>query len=380
MDESNQDIESLVQCLRLALEGKIQDLRMYAAMLQRKYGSTNPGLARRIEELLNANQPPRSNALLRKAPKVFGSPDPLASQPNLNRSSLVRDIPPWPGDQPILPGLAKETIAQILLERERMEALLQAGLQPTRSAIFTGPPGVGKTATARWIAKSLNLPIYSLDLSNVMSSYLGRSGINIREALDFAKSHPCVFLIDEIDAIAKTRTDQSDVGELKRIVTVILQEVDEWPYTSLLLSATNHPDIIDAALWRRFDHVIELKLPSSREAEIAILQFLNATHLQSLAKWAPALSLVMAGSSFSEIEKAIFWIQRHSIVNNGNEVDALKFLISRRTSIIEKSLRLEIAKRLQSECALSQHLASELTGVSRDTIRKHTKSAAPANQ
>ncbi|KAG1531821.1 hypothetical protein G6F50_016490 [Rhizopus delemar] len=91
------------------------------------------------------------------------------------------------------------------------------GLTPTRSAIFVGPPGVGKTLKARWLAAQLKVPLYVLDLTAVMSSLLGKSGTNLRAAIDFAKREPCVLLLDEIDAIAKRRSDDSDVGELKRL-------------------------------------------------------------------------------------------------------------------------------------------------------------------
>jgi hypothetical protein len=92
-----------------------------------------------------------------------------------------------------------------------------------------------------------------LDLIVVMSSYLGKTGNNLRSALDHAKANEAILLLDEIDAIAKRRSDESDVGELKRLVTVMLQEVDDWPDTDLLLAATNHPELVDPALWRRFD-------------------------------------------------------------------------------------------------------------------------------
>jgi SpoVK/Ycf46/Vps4 family AAA+-type ATPase len=153
----------------------------------------------------------------------------------------------------------EETLSQLIQERRQTERLASMGLSPTRSAIFVGPPGVGKTLTARWLASQLGVPLYVLDLTAVMSSLLGRSGTNLRAALDFAKRSPCVLLLDEIDAIAKRRSDDTDVGELKRLVTVILQEVDEWPATGLLLAATNHSELIDPALWRRFDLVIRSK-------------------------------------------------------------------------------------------------------------------------
>ena len=170
--------------------------------------------------------------------------------------------------------------------------MLALGLTPTRSAIFVGKPGVGKTLTARWVASQLGVPLYVLDLTVVMSSLLGRSGNNLRAALDFAKSTDCVLLLDEIDSIAKRRSDDTDIGELKRLVTVILQEVDEWPTTGLLLAATNHPELIDPALWRRFDLVVEFKLPEMPAVKSAVKRFLGPDQTP-LGQWIDVLTVTV---------------------------------------------------------------------------------------
>ena len=99
-------------------------------------------------------------------------------------------------------------------------------MDPTRSALFTGPPGVGKTLAAKWMARELGQPLAILDLSAVMSSFLGRTGSNVRAVLDFARDRRCILLLDEFDAVAKRRDDTSEIGELKRLVTVLLQEID----------------------------------------------------------------------------------------------------------------------------------------------------------
>ncbi|NJN36652.1 MAG: glutamate-5-semialdehyde dehydrogenase [Nitrospiraceae bacterium] len=104
----------------------------------------------------------------------------------------------------------------LVSERREEIVLREAGLEPVRSAIFTGPPGVGKTLAARWVARALGRPLLILDLSAVMSSYLGRTGSNLRHVLDYAKSIDCVLLLDELDAIAKRRDDRGEIGELKR--------------------------------------------------------------------------------------------------------------------------------------------------------------------
>ena len=94
-----------------------------------------------------------------------------------------------------------------------------------------------------------------------MSSFLGRTGNNVRNVLDFAKGVSCVFLLDEFDAIAKRRDDAVEVGELKRLVTVLLQEIDQWPASGLLIAATNHYNLLDPAVWRRFELVVGFPMP-----------------------------------------------------------------------------------------------------------------------
>ena len=134
---------------------------------------------------------------------------------------------------------------------------------------------LGKTLAARWIAKKLNRPLIVLDLWAVMSSFLGRTGNNIRNVLDYAKGLDCVLLLDEFDAIAKRRDDAVEIGELKRLVTVLLQEIDEWPSSGLLLAATNHPDLLDPAVWRRFELIVEFPMPTEAEIRQAIELFLG---------------------------------------------------------------------------------------------------------
>ncbi|WP_231445953.1 AAA family ATPase [Brevibacterium zhoupengii] len=175
----------------------------------------------------------------------------------------------------VLDPAVMSQLKEVVTERERAEELHSAGLGLTRSILLSGPPGVGKTMTARWLARALNLPLVSLDLSSVVSSYLGTSGRNIKSVLDYAKSGPCVLLLDEFDAIAKRRDDDADIGELKRIVNVVLVELDRWPDTSLLVAATNHPQLLDSAAERRFDRLLSLGLPDANQRR-SVLQHLSA--------------------------------------------------------------------------------------------------------
>lgn len=165
----------------------------------------------------------------------------------------------------VLPERVHRSLAEIVTERRRRDDLARAGLSVSRSVLLTGPPGVGKTMAARWFAEQLELPLVRVDLSTLVSSYLGTSGRNIRSILSFAAERPCVLLFDEFDAVAKTRDDPSEIGELKRIVNVVLTELDRWPDTSLLVAATNHPHLLDPAVGRRFDRAVTLPLPDRRQ-------------------------------------------------------------------------------------------------------------------
>lgn len=165
-------------------------------------------------------------------------------------------------------------LRDVIEERAQADALRRSGLGLTRTILLSGPPGVGKTMAAAWLASEVGLPLVSLDLAAVVSSFLGSSGRNIRSVLDYGKSGPCVLLLDEFDALAKRREDDTDIGELKRIVNVILVELDRWPDTSLLVAATNHPQLLDPAVHRRFDLHIDVPMPGPDE-RIAILSWLS---------------------------------------------------------------------------------------------------------
>ncbi len=372
MDATQSD---LAQVIRLALSEQTEDVRLYVARLVRKYRSINPELAEQMEAYLrytSANSS-RGHSLKRDATTIFKPSDQPIPVDDETRMSLLKVFNPTSGgcEEPLLSAELTSKFDQLIQERSQAERLTSMGLAPTRSAIFTGPPGVGKTLTAKWLSTRLTLPLYILDLAAVMSSLLGKSGSNLRAAIDYAKRRPCVLLLDEIDAIAKRRSDESDIGELKRLVTVILQEVDEWPSTSLLIAATNHPELIDPALWRRFDLVVEFPPPSQEAIQAAIRRFLGA-EATSFSSWADAMSLVLNGCSFSDIEREVRRLRRLVAIGAASTDSAATELLQNQAQArLDKRQLRELAVLLQKKTKLSQHAISGITGVSRDTIRKH---------
>lgn len=366
----NEAYADLAQIARLALAEQTEDVRLFVARLVRKYRNTEPELAEQMDLYLRAKTS-RAGAPMRKAvqPAVPQHALPVDDESRLSLLRAYKDAPDR--EQPLLSADLEETLSQLIQERRQMERLASMGLAPTRSAIFVGPPGVGKTLTARWLAVQLGVPLYVLDLTAVMSSLLGRSGNNLRAALDFAKRNPCVLLLDEIDAIAKRRSDETDIGELKRLVTVIMQEVDEWPATGLLLAATNHPELIDPALWRRFDLVIDFKVPEIPAVKAAIKRFLGPDYAL-FGRWIDILSLAFNGESFSNIERDIQRFRRAVALGTAADVDLIEEFIKSRVLVLDRQLRIDLAVMVAKQTRLSQHTISDITGVSRDTIRKYT--------
>lgn len=370
LDEINEVKTDLAQLIRLALAEQTEDVRLFVARLVRKYRNTDPELAEQMDLYLRTKAP-RSNASMRKVvqPALPTQTLPVDDESRLSLLKVFKDDPSR--EQPLLSLDLEETLSQLIQERRQTERLASMGLSPTRSAIFVGPPGVGKTLTARWLASQLGVPLYVLDLTAVMSSLLGRSGSNLRTALDFSKRGPCVLLLDEIDAIAKRRSDDADIGELKRLVTVILQEVDEWPATGLLLAATNHAELIDPALWRRFDLVINFKAPEMPAVKQAIKRFLGQDYAL-FGCWIDILTFVFNGETFSDIERDLHRFRRAVALGTASDADLIEEFVKSRALVLDRQGRIDLAVLLAKQTRLSQHTISDITGVSRDTIRKYT--------
>lgn len=287
-----------------------------------------------------------------------------------SRQSLVSIT--RPADQlmqrPAWTSAIASSIDQLVREWASSKELRANGLSPIRSVLLAGPPGVGKTMTASWVAGVLRLPLLTLDLSTVMSSFLGKTGNNIRAVLDYAKAFPCVLLLDEFDSIAKRRDDETDVGELKRLVTVLLQAVDGWPDTSLLVAATNHEELLDPAVWRRFDLVLHFELPSAEGIQAFLCSHSVGARLATL------LSGLLLGQTYARIEKLINMARKASVLDSVVFEDSLcQTIISQlKESLAEPS---EIALELASLHlkGLSQREIAKRLGVAHSTVGRQIK-------
>ncbi len=364
--------EDFANLARLAASDSHEDTRLLLARLVRKYRQQRPELAARLDQSLKASQTRSAgNSILRRGmPAMESSEAPLPVDGD-SRLALIRVFDDRAGlAPPILPSSVHDAIGTIIRERQERERLAARGISPTRSAILVGPPGVGKTLSARWIASALGKPLWVLDLTAVMSSLLGKTGNNLRAALDHAKKHAAVLLLDEIDAIAKRRSDESDIGELKRLVTVMLQEVDQWPDSGLLLAATNHPELVDPALWRRFDLVLKFDAPDASAIAVAIQRFLG-DDLKLFESWIDVLAAGLQGQSLSDVERSINALRRGHALQTAPLEQLIGSALGQRQEALSKVERLNLAIELAKAGQHTHMQISQMTGVARDTIRKH---------
>lgn len=361
-DPLTQLSQDVVQLSRLALTGRAQDVQLFVRRLARRYQGTLPQLVSPLNALLR-ELPTRESPLRRQQSAAI--PVDVDS-----RFQLLRfDAAPHIESPPVFRSFVQQALSDIVDERTHRARLDSAGLLATRSVLFTGPPGVGKTLAARWLASQLRKPLLTLDLSAVMSSYLGRTGSNVRHVLEYAKGADAILFLDEFDAVAKRRDDAAEIGELKRLVTVLLQEIDDWPHAGLLLAATNHPDLLDPAVWRRFEMIVEFPLPTRDEAAAAIRQWLPGVNESLIA----ALGAGFAGKSFSEVERDIMLLRRKAAMRNEAVEEHVKALLSSQVSNLPRRDRTNLAVHLVRSGSASQREARQLTGVSRDTIRKASR-------
>lgn len=161
---------------------------------------------------------------------------------------------------PALTGSAHAALSGVVQEYGS-QSLKDLGIPPTRTLLLTGAPGTGKTITSRWISAQLGRPLLRLDLAAVMAHKLGLSAKNLVEALNWASETDAVLFIDEFDAIGSSRDSNSDVGEVRRLVNVLLLALESWPQNHLLIGATNHPELLDKAVHRRFELSVHLPMP-----------------------------------------------------------------------------------------------------------------------
>lgn len=231
-----------------------------------------------------------------------------------NRFSLAdKTFPTYETSRVFLSNNKEVEVHSFIEYIRKQEKLIAVGIPSNPSLLLHGVPGTGKSQLASYIASQLDLPLITARSDALISSYLGSTSKNIRSLLEYANSEPCVLFLDEFDSIAKARDDKNEIGELKRVVVSLLQNIDSLNNT-VVIAATNHPHLLDPAVWRRFHYKMELDLPEKSVRLKIISNLLNKfsiddSDIELLAK-------LTEGRTGAEIEMVIHEYLRFIVVND----------------------------------------------------------------
>lgn len=213
----------------------------------------------------------------------------------------------------------KVKIDRVILEQQMRNELREYGLSPLRKLLLVGPPGTGKTMTASALAGELLLPLFTIQLDGIITKYLGETAAKLRLIFDAIKETRAVYFFDEFDALGSERTAPNEVGEIRRALNSFLQFIEEDVSDSLILAATNHPQLLDRALFRRFDLVIPYHLPNRQITEIILRRQLLLFDVTKV-NWETVLHET-EGLSHADIVRAGQQVAKSMILENRREVD-----------------------------------------------------------
>lgn len=212
-----------------------------------------------------------------------------------------------------LAPVSRRVVTELVEEQMRGELLRSYGIEPRNRLLLSGPPGNGKTSVAEAIASALMLPFYVIRYEGIVSSFLGETAARLDNAFEFVRSRRCVLFFDELDTIAKERSDEHETGEIKRVVSTLLLQIDRLPAHVIVIGATNHSELLDRAAWRRFQIRAELG-PPTRDQATAFLERLAARLGGDLGLAPRTLADKLAGASFAELEEFALDVRRRAVL------------------------------------------------------------------
>lgn len=228
----------------------------------------------------------------------------------------------------VLAPVVQEALTKLVHEQRNWELLKKHNLSPRRKLLLTGLPGTGKTMTAQAIAGELGLSVYIIRLDGLMSKYLGESIAKLRMIFDAMEEHRAVYLFDEFDSIGSHRDKGQDIGEIKRVLNSFLINIEKDQSNSIIVAATNLPESLDKALFRRFDDVVSYPLPDIKQISDTIKKATKGFSFSKKPNY-NILSELAEGLNYSEITKACEEAIKEMILSGSTKVNPLE---------IEKSL------------------------------------------
>lgn len=287
--------------------------RFYTIALQVAAHEARQGhaaLANDIREIIDIE---RKN----KGPRVISFPKNL-------KGLVLTEEPDTPFAAMVTPKTIQERLNRIIHEYRQQNKLKSHGLKHRRKILLIGPPGTGKTMTAKVLAKALNLQLHTIQVDRLVTKFMGETSAKLRQIFDLIQEEHGVYLFDEFDAIGSDRSSENDVGEMRRVLNAFLQFIEQDTSDSLIIAATNNPKLLDHALFRRFDDVLYYENPESDQRESLIANVLG-TFLAPRFAWKQVIK-ESEGLSHAEIDHACRDAIKNAILSDKNKITATQLL------------------------------------------------------
>lgn len=311
----------MIALLRSHLDGDDKEflsVAMQAAAHEARLGHTT--LAQQLRDLIDEAK--------RRASAVENHPGQvIVLEPRGDLANLLSVQSPSSrlGDM-ALPEALLDRLNRVLLEHRQQKKLHEHGLTPRRKLLFVGPPGTGKTMTASALAGELHLPLFTIMLEGLITKFMGETAAKLRTVFEAIRQTQGVYLFDEFDALGAHRRQTNDVGEIRRVLNSFLQLLEKDASQSLIVAATNHPDLLDRALFRRFDDVIEYQLPDSDVVQ-QVLHRKLAMFQSSDVEWSRILPEA-AGLSHADLARASEEAAKQAVLRGSTRITTEALLAS----------------------------------------------------
>lgn len=282
-------------------------------------------LADRLSELLSVQNNQNS-----KSPSTFIQ--------NGTKDLVYEIIPEKRFSDLVLRPEVLEICKEVVEEHHRADLLGSYGIAPRHRLLFAGPPGNGKTTLAEAVASELMYPLIVIRYENVIGSYLGETASRLQKVFEAARIRKCVVFLDEFETLGKERGDTRETGEIKRVVSSLLMQIDRLPSHTVVITASNHPELLDRAVWRRFQVRVQLGAPSKEQIAQFIKGFEDRTGFRFKMAY-PSLADKLTGISFSEIEEFCTDVLRRCVL--ARTQDNPKEMIKSRLKNLESRFALD---------------------------------------
>ncbi|CAL4868283.1 ATP-dependent zinc metalloprotease FtsH [Asticcacaulis sp. MM231] len=297
--------DHIVSLVRAGVAGDKTTLRSTVeAMMAEERARSHHSVADRLEKALHAVAVTPPPLITSRGPGSDGKDLILESNPQVQLDQLLLTLP------------ARREADQIIEEHIRADVLRANGYEPRHRILLSGPPGNGKTSYAEAIAEALALPFLVVRYDALIGSYLGETNTRLRKLFDYVRTRPCVLFFDEFDSIGKERGDEHETGEIKRVVSFLLLQIDQLPSYVVTIAATNHAELLDRAVWRRFQSKIAFPQPTRTEVA-AFMERIFLSWPQAPKMKPSTLSNKLQASSYAEARDFCQNVRRRNILGLG---------------------------------------------------------------